>query len=60
MKKLIMTMALLFTVTSAFAEVGQRSDNDVNCEAISGAQHDEGQAVDQQDVQVESETTIRG
>ncbi len=58
MKKIIMIGALLFTVTSTFAEVGQRSDTD--CEAISGAQHDEGQAVDQQDVQVESETTIRG
>ena len=53
-----MIMALLFTVTSTFAEVGQRSDTD--CEAISGAQHDEGQAIDQQDVQDDSESTIRG
>ena len=58
MKKIIMIGALLFTVTSTFAEVGQRSDTD--CEAISGAQHDEGQAIDQQDVQDDSESTIRG
>lgn len=56
MKKLIMIVALLFTVLPTYAEVGQQSDTD--CSAISGAKDVKSET--KEETQKPGESTFQG